>query len=315
MKCIILDDYQNISLKLANWKDLRNVSVTNLTKHLEEDDLVKALSDAEIIVIMRERTPITRELISKLPKLKLIVTSGMRNHSIDKEAAKERNIIICGTKSLKRPPMELTWGLILNLSRHITQEFNSIKENGPWQSTLGNSLQGKTLGLLGLGHIGKLMIPVAKAFDMNIIAWSPNLTQERCDDVDIVFAKSKENLFKNADIISIHMVLSQLTKDLITYKELSLMKPTAILINTSRAEIVNQNDLIKALKEKVFTSAGLDVFENEPLPHDHPFRELDNIIATPHLGYVADTNYHLYFTQAVENIQGFLSNNALRIID
>ncbi|AXA33316.1 D-2-hydroxyacid dehydrogenase family protein [Francisella adeliensis] len=315
MNCVILDDYQNVSLKSANWNELKNISVSNLNQHLVGNELVKALSDAEIIVVMRERTPITRELMQKLPKLKLIITSGMRNASIDKEAAKERNIIVCGTKSLKRPPMELTWALILNLSRYITAESNAVKNYGPWQSTLGTSLQGKTLGLLGLGHIGKLMVPVAKAFEMNVIAWSPNLTQERCDEVGVTLIESKEDLFINSDIISIHMVLSHLTRNLVTYKEMSLMKPSAFLVNTSRAEIVNQEDLIRILKEEKIRGAGIDVFEEEPLPQNHPLRQLDNVIATPHLGYVADTNYKLYFTQAVENINAFISNNFIRTLD
>ncbi|MED7820267.1 MULTISPECIES: D-2-hydroxyacid dehydrogenase family protein [unclassified Francisella] len=277
MNCIILDDYQNISLNLANWYELENINVTNLTQHLQGNNLVKALYNADIIVIMRERTPLTRALLDRLPNLKLIVTSGMRNNSIDIDATTEKNITVCGTKSLKQPPMELTWALILNLSRHLLKETNAIKNNSSWQSTLGYSLQGKTLGLLGLGHIGKLMVPVAKAFEMNVIAWSPNLTKKRCNDVDITFAESKEELFKRSDFISIHLVLGAQTKNLVTYDDLSLMKRSAFLINTSRAEIINQNDLIKALNENKFSGAGLDVFEQEPLPENHPFRKLNNV--------------------------------------
>lgn len=315
MNCIILDDYQNISLNLANWHELENINVTNLTQHLQGNNLVKALYNADIIVIMRERTPLTRELLYRLPNLKLIVTSGMRNNSIDIDATTEKNITVCGTKSLKQPPMELTWALILNLSRHLLKETNAIKNNSSWQSTLGYSLQGKTLGLLGLGHIGKLMVPVAKAFEMNVIAWSPNLTKKRCNDVDITFAESKEELFKRSDFISIHLVLGAQTKNLVTYDDLSLMKRSAFLINTSRAEIINQNDLIKALNENKFSGAGLDVFEQEPLPENHPFRKLNNVISTPHLGYVTDTNYDLYFNQAVENIKAFISGNPIRVIN
>lgn len=238
----------------------------------------------------------------------------MRNASIDIKAANEKNILVCGTQSLKRPPMELAWSMILGLSRHIYPEYTSFRERGPWQSTVGCSLQGKTLGLVGLGHIGQLMVPVAKAFEMNVIAWSPNLTQARCEEAGVVFSATKESLFQQADIVSIHLVLSEFTRHLITRRELELMKHDALLINTSRAELVDQQDMINILREKKIGGAGLDVFDEEPLPEDHDLRSLDNIIATPHLGYVADTNYELYFTQAVENIQAYQADKPIRIL-
>lgn len=312
MDCIVMDDYQGVALELAEWEKLMNCTVTSINEHLEGEKLANALIEADVIVVMRERTPITRQLMDRLPKLKLIVTSGMRNASIDILAAEEKGITVCGTKSLKFPPMELAWALMLNLSRHVLHEANEFKNAGPWQTTVGRSVHGKTLGLIGLGHIGKLMVPVAKAFGMNVIAWSPNLTAQRCEEVGVDLAESKEALLQTADIVSLHMVLSDTTRNLIARDDLAIMKRDALLINTSRAALVNENDLIDALKDKQIAGAGLDVFEQEPVAPNDPLRSLNNVLATPHLGYVADTNYHHYFTEAVEDISAFLAGEPIR---
>ena len=314
MNCVILDDYQNVATTFADWNSLDNVSVTNFTEKYDERMLVKKLKNADIIVVMRERTTISRAFLEQLPSLKLIVTSGMRNAAIDLAAAKAQGIVVCGTRSLKQPPMELAWGLILNLSRQLHQEASAFKSGGPWQSTVGIGLYGKTLGLLGLGYIGQLMVPVAKAFGMKVIAWSPNLTTEKCQPFDVAFTGSKAALFTNADIVSIHMVLSHATKNLVDHHELALMRPDALLINTSRAEIVNQQALVATLSSNSISGAGLDVFDTEPLPLDHPFRSLPNVLATPHLGYVENSNYRIYFSEAVENIQAFLNHAPVRTL-
>ena len=264
---------------------------------------------------MRERTPFTAALFARLPNLKLLITSGMRNASVDLAAAKKQGVTVCGTGSGQSAPVELTWALILGLARHLVTENNSIRHDGPWQSTLGFGLSGKRLGLLGLGKIGQKMAHIAQAFGMEVCAWSQNLTAERAAEHSVTLCASKEELLRTSDVVSIHLVLGDRTRGLLGENELAQMKPTALLINTSRAAIVDQNALLDALQKRVIAGAGLDVFDIEPLPAKHPFRTQPNVLATPHLGYVSDGNYQVYFTEAVENIQAFLAGSPVRMLD
>jgi phosphoglycerate dehydrogenase-like enzyme len=314
LRCAILDDFQNIALSMADWASLQNqVDVFSLSEHFtDEDALVEAIGDCDIVVIMRERTPFKAPLLARLPKLKLLITSGMRNASIDLNTAAAQGVTVCGTASGSEPPMELTWALILGLARHIVPENNAFRQRGVWQSTLGVTLSGKRLGILGLGKIGRRMAQVAQAFGMNVCAWSQNLTQQQADEAGVTLASSKEELLASSDFVSIHLVLSDRTRGLIGQAELNLMKPTAFLINTSRAAIVDQDALIEALNHQRIAGAGLDVFAIEPLPEDHILRTLPNVLATPHLGYVADSNYQGYFKGAVEDIQAFIDGKPVR---
>jgi len=314
LHCVILDDYQNVALSLADWASLQpTVKTTALTQHFDNDDeLVRHIEHADILVIMRERTPLTAELIGRLPNLKLVVTSGMRNASIDLHACAERYIAVCGTASSSAAPMELSWGLLIGLARHIGVESQALRNNGPWQQTLGIGLQGKTLGLVGLGKIGGEMAKVAQAFSMRVCAWSQNLTDARAAECGVERMDSLHALMRTSDFVSVHLVLSERSHHLIDQDALAQMKPGALLINTSRAAIVDQQAMIAALQSGQLAGAGIDVFDQEPLPADHPLRQLPNVLATPHLGYVADSNYRTYFTQAVEDIQGWISGAPLR---
>lgn len=314
LHCLILDDYQNVALSLADWASLQpTVQTTALTQHFDnEDELVRHIEHADILVVMRERTPLTAELIGRLPNLKLVVTSGMRNASIDLHACAERYIAVCGTASSSAAPMELSWGLLIGLARHIGVESQALRNNGPWQQTLGLSLQGKTLGLVGLGKIGGEMAKVAQAFGMRVCAWSQNLTDARAAECGVERMDSLHSLMRTSDFVSVHLVLSERSRHLIDSDALAHMKPGALLINTSRAAIVDQQAMIAALQSGQLAGAGIDVFEQEPLPADHPLRHLPTVLATPHLGYVADSNYRTYFTQAVEDIQGWVTGAPLR---
>ncbi|MFO6298980.1 D-2-hydroxyacid dehydrogenase family protein [Rahnella selenatireducens] len=316
MQCLILDDYQNVALSLAGWQALApQVECRALTEHIsDEDQLVAQLQDAEIVVIMRERTPFSAALFARLPKLRLLITSGMRNASVDLAAARENGVTVCGTGSGSTAPVELTWALILGLARHLVTENNALRQNGPWQSTVGTGLCGKRLGLLGLGKIGQKVALIAQAFGMDVSAWSQNLTTERAAEHGVQLAVSKEALLKTSDVVSVHLVLSERTRGLLGAQELALMKPDALLINTSRAAIVDQPALLHALQTGQIAGAGLDVFETEPLPPADPFRTLPNVLATPHLGYVSDGNYQAYFREAVEDIQAFLAGNPVRTL-
>ena len=316
MQCLILDDYQNVALSLAGWQALApQVECRALTEHIsDEDHLVAQLQDAEIVVIMRERTPFSAALFSRLPKLRLLITSGTRNASVDLAAARENGVTVCGTGSGSTAPVELTWALILGLARHLVTENNALRHNGPWQSTVGTGLSGKRLGLLGLGKIGQKVALIAQAFGMEVSAWSQNLTAERAAEHGVELAASKEALLKTSDVVSVHLVLSERTRGLLGAPELALMKPDALLINTSRAAIVDQPALLHALQTGQIAGAGLDVFETEPLPPGDPFRVLPNVLATPHLGYVSDGNYQAYFREAVEDIQAFLAGNPVRTL-
>ncbi|GLZ35281.1 2-hydroxyacid dehydrogenase [Lentzea sp. NBRC 105346] len=307
----MLDDYQGVATELADWS---GIDVTTCREHLEGDALVEAIGDAEVVVIMRERTPFTAALFERLPALRLLVTSGMRNASIDLDAARANGVTVCGTASTSEPPVELTWALILGLARNLVRENNSFRENGPWQSTIGTGLAGKTLGLLGFGKIGVKVARVGAAFGMDVVAWSQNLTADRTDAEGVRLAPSKEKLLAESDVVSVHLVLGDRTRGLIDADALRHMRPSAFLVNTSRAAIVEQDALIEALSANRIASAGLDVFEQEPLPADHPLRTLPNVLATPHLGYVTDGNYRTYFREAVEDIHAFAAGTPLRVL-
>ena len=307
MKIAILDDYQNIALTSADWGNLaKDAEIVSFTDHLsDEDQVAERLKDFEIVCAMRERTPFTKSLLSKLPNLKLLVSSGMRNLGIDSAAAKEQGVVVCGTKSVGRPTADLAWGLILGLARQIPQEDRNVRAGG-WQRTVGLSLEGRTLGVVGLGNLGGRMATIAKAFDMNVIAWSQNLTQERCDELGVEKV-SREELMKRSDFITVHLILSDRSRGVIGAEELALMKPTAYIVNTARGPIIDEDALVEALETKAIAGAGIDVFSVEPLPADHPFRRLENAIVTPHLGYVSDTNYRAYFSGYIEAIEAFLA--------
>ncbi|MFE0147569.1 D-2-hydroxyacid dehydrogenase family protein [Nonomuraea sp. NPDC059007] len=308
--CAVLDDYQGVALTLADWSGL--AVRTYRERFAGHDDLVAAIAGCEVVVIMRERTPFPASLFARLPNLRLLVTSGMRNASIDLAAAREHGVTVCGTASSSTPPAELTWALILGLTRQIAVESASIRANGPWQQTIGTDLHGSTLGVIGLGKIGTQVARVGQAFGMNVTAWSENLTPERAAASGVRLATSKSDLLETADIVSVHVVLSPRTRSLISGPDLARMRPTSYLVNTSRAAIVDQDALITALREGRIAGAALDVFDTEPLPHDHPFRTLPNVLATPHLGYVTRGNYTTYFREAVEDIHAYLTGAPIR---
>jgi phosphoglycerate dehydrogenase-like enzyme len=316
LRCAILDDYQDAANKLAGWSRLddRIELRTIRTPFASQDQVVAAVGDCEILVIMRERTPFPASLIERLPKLQLLVTSGMRNLAIDLAAAKARGITVCGTDSFSEPPVELTWALLLGLARNVVAEANNLRAGGPWQSSVGCDLAGRTLGLVGLGKIGARVARVARAFDMKLVAWSQHLTEDRAQAADAVLAPSLEALLEQSDYVSIHVVLGDRTRGLLGEAQLRRMKKTAYLINTSRAAIVQHDALLRALGEGWIAGAGLDVFETEPLPAGDPLRTLPNVLATPHLGYVTERNYRAYFGQAVEDIEAWLAGTPIRML-
>ncbi len=315
-RCAVLDDYQNVALTLADWSTLaRDVDVTVFNAPLGGlEDAAKALAGSSIVCLMRERTPFPRAMFEKLPDLKLVVTTGMRNAAIDVAAAKERGVLVCGTESAAHPTAELAVGLMIDLARKISYENARMKSGEPWQTTIGADLYGKTLGIIGLGKLGARVAKVGLAFGMNVIAWSQNLTADKCREAGVGFAASKEDLLKRADFISIHLVLSPRSRGLIGKADLKLMKRSAYLINTSRGPIVDEAALIAALQAKTIAGAALDVYDTEPLPRDHPLRTLPNAITTPHLGYVTDDNYRTFYAQTVEAIRGFLDGKPVRVI-
>jgi phosphoglycerate dehydrogenase-like enzyme len=315
LRCAILDDYQNVALKLADWSKIKEVETKVYTDAVRrtEADTIRDCKDCEIIVMMRERTRFPRAVIEGLPKLKLLITTGAYNASIDMKACQERGITVCGTTSHGNPTTGIAFGLMLELTRRIGWENARMKAGEGWQLTLGMDIEGKTLGLLGLGKLGARAAGVGKAFGMKCIAWSQNLTPERCKEVGVDYV-SKDDLFKSADFLSIHVQLGERNRGLVTARELGLMKQTAYLINTSRGPIVVESALLEALKNRQIAGAGLDVFDVEPLPTDHPFRKLDNVVLTPHLGYVSQQNYERYYPDIVENIRGFLDGKPVRVI-
>ena len=314
MKVAILDDYQNVSLILGSFEKLKkdfDFHVFNQPFE-NEDSIIDQLKDFDALLVMRERTSITRKIIFNLKKLKLIITSGMRNKSIDFLAAKERKVLVCGTDSNSNSTTELTWTLILGLARNLREETENMYQ-GYWQTTLGHELKGKILGIIGLGKIGIEVSKVALAFGMNVIAWSENLKLSVAKD-NKVLAVTKEDLLEKSDFITIHTVLSNRTKNLIKKKDLELMKETAYLINTSRGPVVNEFDLVEALETNIIAGAGLDVYDIEPLPENHKLRFLPNALLLPHLGYVTKENYEIYYSQMFENLQAFITGKPIRVI-
>jgi len=316
LQCIVLDDYQNAALRFADWNKLEGrVSVSVLREHIDDEEALAArLAQAAIVVIMRERTPFPASLLRRLPNLRLLITSGMRNASIDLAAAAQCNVTVCGTGSGSEPPAELSWALMLALARHVPQENAALRANGPWQSTVGADLHGATLGLLGLGKIGSRMAKIGQAFGMKVVAWSPNLTEARALEAGVRLAPSREALLEASDFVSIHLVLGERSRGLIGAAELARMRPGAFLINTSRAAIIDQDALVQALEDGRIAGAGLDVFDLEPLPPDHPYRRLPNVLATPHLGYVSQRNYSTYFSEAVDDIAAWLAGAPVRTL-
>ena len=313
LRCAILDDYLNISLKLADWSKIEDrVDVTVFNQPFaSQDSAVSALKDFEIILAMRERTPFPRAMFDALPKLKLLITSGMRNNSIDLEAAKDKQVVVCGTKWSKDPTAPLTMGMILELTRNIGRE-NARMHGGEYlQKHIGIEIEDKTLGVVGLGKLGAKVAGLAKAFGMNVIAWSPNLTAERCKEVGVGYA-TKEELFSTADFITIHVVLSDRSRGLVGAADLNRMKPTSFIVNTARGPIIDEMALLETLKARKIAGAAVDVFSVEPLPVDHPFRKLDNLVLTPHLGYVTQETFIAHYNQMVEGIDGWLNGEPVR---
>ncbi len=310
----LLDDYQGVALRMADWKSLpAGTDVVAFPDHLADKSALAArLADFDIVMAMRERTPFTRSLFERLPKLRLLITAGMRNASIDMKAAAERGVLVCGTSGLPYPTAELAWGLILGLMRRIPAEDRATRE-GRWQTSLGLGLNGKTLGVLGLGTLGSRVARVGRAFEMTVLAWSQNLTAARAEEVGATLV-AKDELLGRSDIVSIHLVLSERTRGLLGARELGLMKRTAYLVNTSRGPIVDEAALVRALREGTIAGAGLDVFEPEPLPADHPFRSLPNIVVTPHLGYVTEETYRVFYGHALEDVQAFLRGAPVRVL-
>src|SRR5215210_125959 len=314
-RCAILDDYQNIALSMADWSPVKSeldIKVFN-EPFGGSEQAIKALQGFPIICAMRERTAFSRQVIEALPDLRLLITTGARNNSIDVAAAKERNVVVCGTPSFGNPTAGITIGLMLEVTRRIGCEHARLKAGAPWQSTVGLDLEGLTLGVIGLGKLGVRVSNLAKAFGMKVIAWSQNMTPEKAREHGADYV-SKDELFRQADIASVHVQLSDRTRGLIGAKEIGLMKPSAYVINTSRGPIIAEAALLAALREKRIAGAGIDVFDVEPLPLDHPYRKMDNVVITPHLGYVSVQNYRGYFSGMVEDIRAWLDGKPIRVI-
>ena len=315
LKVAILDDYQNVSQAFLNLKKLDGKYEFKIFNEAftDENDAGEQLKDYEALLIMRERTKITKSLINKLKKLKFIITSGMRNNAIDLDTAKQKKIIVCGTEINKNPTAELTWALILGLVRNFKEEIDNMYQ-GYWQTTVGFELKGKILGLIGLGKIGSQVAKVGKAFGMQVVAWSENLNLSHAKELGVL-PMNKEDLIESSDFISIHVVLGERYKNLITKKDLQVMKKSAFLINTSRGPIVNENDLVEALESNQIAGAGLDVYDHEPLPDNHKLRFLPNALLLPHLGYVTAENYSIFYTQMFEDLEACVKGEPIRVIE
>lgn len=313
LRCAILDDYQNVALTLADWSVLGNdVEITTFTDPFASHDAAAAaLKGFQIVCAMRERTPFPRALFDALPDLKLLITSGMRNAAIDLAAAKDKGVTVCGTAMVGNPTAGLTIGLMLELTRKIGFENARMKAGAPWQITLGEDVAGKTLGIIGLGKLGAQVAAIGKALGMKPVAWSSNLTREACDAASVTYA-TKDELFATADIITIHLVLSDRSRGLVSRADIARMKPSAYLINTARGPIVDEVALLEALQQRRIAGAALDTYSQEPLPVDHPLRQLDNVVLTPHLGYVTRENYQRIYAEMIEGIQGWMSGKPLR---
>ena len=314
LKVAILDDYQNVSQAFLNLKKLDGKYEFKIFNEafVDEDDAGGQLKDYEALLIMRERTKITKSLINQLTKLKFIITSGMRNKAIDLEAAKQRKIIVCGTEINSNPTAELTWALILGLVRNFKEEIDNMYQ-GYWQTTVGFELKGKILGLIGLGKVGSQVAKIGRAFGMQVVAWSENLNLSHAKELEVI-PMNKEDLIKTSDFISIHVVLGKRYNNLITKKDLQMMKKSAFLINTSRGSIVNENDLVEALKSNQIAGAGLDVYDHEPLPDNHKLRFLPNALLLPHLGYVTAENYTIFYTQMLEDLEACVKGKPIRVV-
>jgi len=314
LKLAILDDYQNVAQDFVNLKKLSTkYQIEIFNKPFEdEEDAIEKLKDFEALFVMRERTKITESLINNLKNLRFISTSGMRNKAIDLEAAKRRKIIVTGTEINVNPTAELTWALILGLARNIKSEIDNMYQ-GYWQTTIGVELKGKILGLIGLGKVGSQVAKIGKVFGMQVLAWSENLSLDKCKELDVLPC-SKEDLIQNSDFLSIHVQGGEKYKDCIKLDELDKMKKTAFLINTSRGPIVNEDDLIIALSTNVIAGAGIDVYEKEPLPSDHKLRFIPNALLLPHIGYVTAENYSVFYTQMFENLESCVSGKPIRVI-
>ena len=315
LKVAILDDYQNVSQEFVDLKKLSGKYEFKIFSEpfVDEAEAIEQLADFEALLIMRERTPITKNLIDNLNDLKFIITSGLRNKAIDLDAAKKRKIIVCGTEMNTNPTPELTWALILGLARNFKEEFDNMYQ-GYWQTTIGFELKGKILGLIGLGRVGYQVAKIGKAFGMEVMAWSENLNLDTCKELDVLPC-SKEDLIKNSDVISIHVQGGERYKDCITIKEFDQMKKTAFLINTSRGTIVNEDDLIIALSTNEIAGAGIDVYDKEPLPENNKLRFLPNALLTPHIGYVTAENYTTYYNQMIESLESCVNGKPIRIIE
>jgi phosphoglycerate dehydrogenase-like enzyme len=315
MRLAILDDYQGLALKMADWSRARGVTVVSFKDHVfDPDELVNRLSDFDAVLRIRERTEFPRDVLTRLPRLKLILATGMRNaKSLDLATADKQGIVVCTTDALHQTTVELVWALILNLTRRVIEEAASVRAGG-WQNGLGFGLAGRTLGIVGLGNMGIPVASVGRALGMKVIAWSPNLTTARAS-VHGVQAVSKEKLFQDADVITIHMPLSSTTVGLIGSNEIAAMKSQSYLINTARPQLVDQVALIDALTHGRIGGAGLDVYEIEPLPAGHPYRTLTNVIATPHIGFVTQENYRIFYQESLENLLAFLDGKPIRRID
>ena len=315
IKVAVLDDYQNIFrefIDIDKHKDKYDFTIFN-QPFANKDESLAALEEFEALFVMRERTLISKSLISGIKNLKYIMTSGMRNKAIDLEETKKRNIIVCGTDINPNPAAEITWALILGLMRNMKQEIDNMFQ-GYWQTTVGLELKGKILGLIGLGKIGSQVAKIGKAFGMQVVAWSENLNLLHANELGVL-PMSKEELLKNADIVSLHVVLGERYKNLITKKELEIMKKTCFLVNTSRGPIVNEKDLIKALEDDVIAGAGLDVYDLEPLPRDHKLRFLPNVLLLPHLGYVTEENYSIFYNQMIENLESCIAGKPKKQVE
>jgi phosphoglycerate dehydrogenase-like enzyme len=316
MRVAIIDDYLNISLEIADWSRVKDrADITVFTDHESDlDRLVERLEPFDIIAIMRERTAFPKALFDRLPNLKLLVTAGMRNLSVDLAAATARGIVVSGTENVGVTTAELAWGHILGLARHLPEE-DAATRAGKWQTRLGMSIGDKTLGIIGLGKVGGHVAKIGLAFGMDVVAWSQNLTAERCAEAGVRLAPSKEALLAEADFVSIHLVLSDRTRGIIGQDEFAKMKRSAYLINTSRGPIVEQGALINALEKGLIAGAGIDVYDIEPLPADHPMRHLPRAHITPHVGFVTDTNYKLWYGQSAEDVAAWLDGRPLRLLN
>ena len=314
IKVAVLDDYQSAFEEIVDIEKFKNKFDFKIFNEAfnDENEAIEALEEFEVLFIMRERTPITKNLLENLPNLKYIMTSGMRNNSINLEVTKKKGILVCGTEINSNPAAEITWTLILGLLRNVKQEIDNMFQ-GYWQTTIGTELKGKMLWVIGLGKIGTQVAKVGKAFGMEVCAWSENLNLSHANELGVL-PMSKEDLLKNSDIISIHLVLGERYKNLITKKEIEMMKKTSFLINTSRGPIINENDLVEALKDEKIAGVGLDVYDKEPLPQDHKLRFLPNALLLPHIGYVTAENYSKFYSQMIENLESCLENKPLRII-